>query len=74
MVYTSNTHINIQCMQRIKPKTRVEKHINRDFKPCLGGLLFKNFKSISTSSIQTGPAPRALTLKKPKLNVNFMKF
>jgi hypothetical protein len=33
-------------------------------RPCLGELHFKNFNFVRTSSTQTGPAPRALVLKK----------
>jgi hypothetical protein len=43
-------------------------------RPCLGELHFKNFKSILAYSIQTGPAPRALVLKKLKLEIRFMNF
>jgi hypothetical protein len=41
---------------------------------CLEELHFRNFKSISASSIQTSPAPRALVPKKLKLETSFMKF
>jgi hypothetical protein len=34
-------------------------------------LHFKNIRSILTSSIQTGPAPRALASKKPKTRDQF---
>jgi hypothetical protein len=37
-------------------------------------LHFKNFKSISASSIQTDLTPLALALKKLKLETSFMKF
>jgi hypothetical protein len=36
------------------------------FRPCLGELHFKNSNFVLTSSTQTGPAPRALVLKKIK--------
>jgi hypothetical protein len=56
-----------------KQSTRENQDPIRVLRPCLGELHFKNFNFVRTSSTQTGPAPRALVLKKIETRGPFHK-
>jgi hypothetical protein len=62
-VWIEESTVNLKFLKRSSPKQAL--------RPCLGELHFKNFNFVRTSSTQTGPAPRALVLKKIETRGSF---